>query len=202
MKILVNFFGDVSEISVNQMITFITQKIFAAENQKQKVEELIIQIASNGGSSDHGLLAYNFLRQMNVKKTTINIGNVDSAAALIFCAGDVRLAMQTSRFTLHGAMTTIQGQFSGAKLQEIADLNKRITDDYVKVISDTTKQKKTTLKKKIESGYVIDATDSKKIGLVTDLLDKPYLESTSGVNALIINNPQQIQQPKQQTTQT
>jgi ATP-dependent Clp protease protease subunit len=199
MKILVNFFGDVSEQSVNQMITFVTQNIFAAENQKQQVEELIIQIASNGGSSDHGLLAYNFLRQMNVKKTTINVGNVDSAAALIFCAGDSRLAMQTSRFTLHGAMTTIQGQFSGAKLQEIADLNKRITDDYVKVISDTTKQKKTMLQKKIESGYVIDAAESKKINLVTELLDKPYLSSTNGVNALIINNPPKQQVEKQQT---
>ncbi len=202
MKILVNFFGDISETSVNQMITFITQNIFAAENQKQQIEELIIQIASNGGSSDHGLLAYNFLRQMNVKKTTINIANVDSAAALIFCAGDTRLAMQTSRFTLHGAMTTIQGQFSGSKLQEIADLNKRITGDYIKVISDTTKQKRTALQKKIESGYVIDAQESKKIGLVTELLDKPYLESTNGVQALIINNPPKLQQMGQQNAQT
>lgn len=202
MKILVNFFGDVSEQSVNQMITFVTQNIFAAENQKQQVEELIIQIASNGGSSDHGLLAYNFLRQMNVKKTTINVGNVDSAAALIFCAGDSRLAMQTSRFTLHGAMTTIQGQFSGAKLQEIADLNKRITDDYVKVIADTTKQKKATLQKKIESGYVIDAAESKNIDLVTELLNQPYLTSTNGVNALIINNPIKQQPDKQQVAQT
>jgi ATP-dependent Clp protease protease subunit len=201
MKILVNFFGDVSETSVNQMITFVTQNVFAVESQKQQVEELIIQIASNGGSSDHGLLAYNFLRQMNVKKTTINIGNVDSAAALIFCAGDARLAMQTSRFTLHGAMTTIQGQFSGSKLQEIADLNKRITDDYVKVIADTTRKNKSSLKKKIDSGYVIDAQESKNIGLVTELLDKPYLESTNGITAMIINNPVPPPQNKQQNVQ-
>lgn len=197
MKILVNFFGDVSESSVNQMITFITQNIFAAENQKQQIEEVIIQIASNGGSSDHGLLAYNFLRQMNVKKTTVNIGNVDSAAALIFCAGDSRLGMQTSRFTLHGAITTLQGQFSGSKLQEITDLNKRITADYVKVISDTTKQKMSFLKKKIDNGYVIDAQESKDIGLVTDLLDRPYLESIDGINALIINNPPKEIEKKQ-----
>lgn len=202
MKILVNYFGDVSELSVNQMITFVTQNIFAADSQKQQIEELIIQIASNGGSSDHGLLAYNFLRQTNIKKTTINIGNVDSAAALIFCAGDSRLAMQTSRFTLHGAMTTIQGQFSGSKLQEIADLNKRITDDYVKVISDTTKQDKNSLKSKIEIGYVIDAQESKDIGLVTNLLDRPYLESTNGVNAMIINNPPKQIQERQQIAQT
>ena len=82
--------------------------------------------------------------------------------------------MQTSRFTLHGAMTTLQGQFPGSKLQEIADLNKRITDDYVKVIAETIGQNRKGLKKKIANGYVIDAQESKKIGLVTDLLDKPY----------------------------
>lgn len=197
MKILVNFFAGVDEVSVNQMITFVTQNIFAAENQQQAVDELIIQIASNGGSSDHGLLAYNYLKQLNVKKTTINVGNVDSAAVLIFCAGDNRYAMNSSRFTLHEAITTLTGAFSGAKLQEIADLNKRITEDYVRVVSQVTGQNFKKLLKEIHKGYVIDAETSKRINLVTGHLQKPYIESTQGINALIINTPLPPQQKQQ-----
>ena len=59
MKILVNFYANVSEGSVNELIKFITVKL-TQQNPTKPIDEIIIQISSSGGSSDHGLLAYNF----------------------------------------------------------------------------------------------------------------------------------------------
>src|SRR3989344_5452787 len=137
MKILVNFYANVTEQSVNNLILFVTQQL-AQQNPQKVYDELIIQISSSGGSSDHGLLAYNFLKQISIKKTTIGMGNVDSAAIMIFAAGDKRLAMPSCRFVLHEAIATINGQFSPSKLNEMARLIKRITDDYSEVVSNVT----------------------------------------------------------------
>ena len=195
MKILVNFFANVNEVTVNKMINFVTQHIFNAESQKIQMKdlELIIQIASNGGSSDHGLLAYNYLKQLDIKKTTINMSNVDSAAVLIFCAGDERYSTDISRFTLHEAITAVQGSFNSEKIHEIANLNKRITDDYIKVIQKVTGQKINQLSTKIKAGSVIDTQEAIKIKLATKVLNEPYIKTTNGVNALMITNniPQQ-----------
>lgn len=86
------------DITVNNSIQFITQ---ITSDQSQKglpVEEIVIQISSSEGSSDHGLLAYNFLKQTGIKITTIGMGNVDSAAVVLYCAGTNRISVPSCRF--------------------------------------------------------------------------------------------------------
>ena len=193
MKALINFYAGVSEVTVNNLINFITQQI-ATQKPENPLGEIIIQISSSGGSSDHGLLAYNYLRQLGLKKTVIGMGNVDSAAVMIFCAGDVRLAMPGCRFTLHEALTTIQGTFNGTKLHEIANLNERITNDYCKIISSVTSKKVDKISKIVKLGQVMSSEEAKEFGLATNIQDKPYLESMQGINIMMINNPQPPQQ--------
>lgn len=188
MKILINFYADVSENSVNSLINFITQSL-AQQNQQNPIDEIIIQISSFGGSSDHGLLAFNYLKQLNIKKTTIGMGNVDSAAVMIFCSGDTRLAMPSCRFTLHESLTTINGVFNAVKLREIAKLNERITTDYGDVVSRVTGEKKTKVNKYIAEGSVMSAEDAKRHNLVTSIQETPYLEALKDLNIFMINNP-------------
>jgi len=196
MKALINFYAGVSETTVNNLINFITQQI-ATQKPENPLDEIIIQISSSGGSSDHGLLAYNYLKQLSLKKTVIGMGNVDSAAVMIFCAGDERLVMQSCRFTLHEALTTIQqGIFNGTKLHEIANLNERITDDYCRVISSVSAKKLHDVKKFVKQGYVMSSEEAKKFGLAMNIQDKPYLNSMQNINIMMINNPQQPQQIK------
>ena len=135
------------------MINFITQQIvLASKNASNPLDEIIIQISSSGGSSDHGLLAYNYLKELSIPKTTIGMGNVDSAAIMIFAAGDKRLAMPSCRFLLHEALTTIGGTFNGTKLHEIANLNERITKDYCHVVAKVTSKPLKTVEKKVKAG--------------------------------------------------
>lgn len=193
MKALVNFYAAVNESSVNDVINFITQQVhIGTQNPDNPLEEVIIQLSSSGGSSDHGLLAFNYLKQLNIKKTIIGMGNVDSAAVMIFSAGDNRFAMPSCRFTLHEALTTITGTFNGVKLHEIANLNERITEDYSRVIHEITNKNLRTVRSKVKQGSVLSSEEAKKFGLVTDVIIEPYIKSIEGLNILIVNN----QQPK------
>ena len=191
MKVLINFYASVSEQSVNDLINFITQQIaISLKNKDNPLDEIIIQISSSGGSSDHGLLAYNYLKQLNVKKTTIGMGNVDSAAVMIFLAGDERLAMSSCRFVLHEALTTIEkGVFNDTKLHEIANLNKRITRDYCSVISSVTGKSVKSVQGKVKNGKVMSSNDAIDYGLVLRILNTPYLVTLDGLNILMVNNP-------------
>lgn len=203
MKILINFYANVSERSVNDLIKFITIQL-AQHNQKKKIDELIIQISSSGGSSDHGLLAFNFLKQISIPKTTIGMGNVDSAAIMIFAAGDKRLAMPSCRFVLHEAIATLGGQFSPSKLSEMARLIQRITDDYSEVVSKVTGKERSVIDGEVRKGSVLSSEEAKKLNLATNILEGAYLSEMKDLQILLINNPpknnnQQLQAPQRKT---
>jgi len=190
MKALINFYSAVNENTINNLLNFITQQIhMGTKNPANALDEIIIQISSTGGSSDHGLLAFNYLRQINVPKTTIGMGNVDSAAVMIYAAGDKRLAMPSCRFLLHEALTSLTGTFNGTKLHEIANLNERITKDYCKVISKVTSKPLKTVEKKVKTGQVMSSDDAKHYGLVQELQTDPYIKNLNNLNVLVINNP-------------
>lgn len=192
MKLLINFYANVSEGSINDLIKFITVKL-AQQNPEKPIDEIILQISSSGGSSDHGLLAYNFLKQISIPKTTIGMGNVDSAAVMLFCAGEKRFAAPSCRFVLHEAIATLSGQFNPAKLSEMAKLIQRITDDYSEVISKVVNKKKITVDKDVRSGTVLSSTEAKKFGLVTDIIEGAYLTEMRDLDILLVNNPNQLQ---------
>jgi len=196
MKILVNFYANVSEASVNNLIKFVTAQL-AQQNPQKPFDELIIQISSSGGSSDHGLLAYNFLKQISVPKTTIGMGNVDSAAIMIFCAGDKRIAMPSCRFVLHEAIATLKGQFTSTKLGEMARLVQRITDDYGDVVAKVVSGDKKKILRDVREGSVLSSEEARKLGLVTEILETAYLSEMKDLAILLINNPNQAsnQQP-------
>jgi len=188
MKLLINFYANISEGSVNDLIKFVTFKLSQQTPEKQ-IDEIIIQISSSGGSSDHGLLAYNFLQQISIPKTTIGMGNVDSAAIMLFCAGQKRLAMPSCRFVLHEAVATLGGQFTATKLDEMARLTQRITDDYSEVVIKITNLEKDKVQSDVKKGSVLSSKEAKNINLVTEILEESYLKEMKDLEILLINNP-------------
>ena len=71
MKIVIQFYADVTEQTTDNMLKYINEQIFNAKNNNKNIDELIIQIASYGGSADRGILVYNTLRQLSIPITTI-----------------------------------------------------------------------------------------------------------------------------------
>lgn len=199
MKILVNFYANVTEQTVNTMITNIVQ-LLASQNQADPntvIDEIILQISSSWWSSDHGLLAYNFLRQQNIRKTTIGMGSVDSAAVMLYCAWDERIAMESCRFVLHEARATINWELSISKMVEMSKLLQRITDDYTKVVLRTIGKSNKQLKVKIAKWTVFSAEESKKIWIVQNITNEPYIKEIKNLHIIHIVNPQPIQQQQQ-----
>lgn len=199
MKILVNFYANVTEQTVNTMITNIVQ-LLASQNQADPntiIDEIILQISSSWWSSDHGLLAYNFLRQQNIKKTTIGMGSVDSAAVMLYCAWDERIAMESCRFVLHEARATINWELSISKMVEMSKLLQRITDDYTKVVLRTIGKSSKQLKVKIAKGTVLSAEESKKTWIVQNITNDPYIKEMKNLHIIHIVNPQSIPQQQQ-----
>ena len=187
MKILINFYANITEQSVKDMMIFVTQQL--ASPNASSFDELIIQISSPGGSSDHGLLAYNFLKQVNIQKTTIAMGNVDSAAVMIFAAGDKRVAVESCRFLLHQALGTFSGQFSWIKMAELSKLLKKITHDYCAVIAKVCAKPLVGIKGKVNKGVVLSSEEAKHLGLVTEISNEPYLASMNNLAIMMISNP-------------
>lgn len=194
-KIVVNFYANVSEPTTRDLMGFVMQSI-AQQNSNDPIDELIIQIASAGGSSDHGLLLYNFLRQLQLPKTTIGMGNVDSAAVMLFAAGDKRLAAPSCRFVLHEARATINGEFNATKLQEITKITKRITEDYINVVAHVTGKTKALISKKVKDGVALSAGEAKTMNLITDVVETPYIQLGQNVSIMMINNPAQPSTPR------
>ncbi len=187
-KLSISYYANVSESSARDLINWVYQQL-SQQNANDPYDELIIQISSSGGSSDHGMLLYNFLKQLSIKKTTIGMGNVDSAAVMIFAAGENRLAVPSCRFVLHEARATINGEFNSTKLSELANITKRITQDYVDVISKITRNSKVAIANKVKSGVALSSSEAIKLGLVTGLIEKPYFNQSQNINLFIINNP-------------
>jgi len=185
------------------MLSYINEQIFSAKKSGKSIDELIIQIASYGGSSDRGILDYNTLGQLGIPITTVGMSNVDSAAISIFCAGEKRYAMRSCRFLIHEAQVPVATGLDGAKLAELTKTNKIINTESAKIVAKTCTKKgkgrkvkaETTqsIRNRMKNSIVWDANEAKKNHLVQDFADgkKIYDISTEAVNMYFINNAQE-----------
>ncbi len=78
---------------------------------KKGVNEFKILISSPGGSVQHGLSAYNYLKGIPAKITTHNFGIVDSIAMLscYIVAGQKRLCVPPSNISTSQPLTQFHG---------------------------------------------------------------------------------------------
>jgi ATP-dependent Clp protease protease subunit len=151
--------------SVNQMTQLMSLQL------KMGRKHFIFLISSQGGEVLAGLAAYNFLHGLNVDITTYNIGQVDSAANLIFCAGNRRYALPDSRFLLHSAFTQIapgtplNADILDGQYQQVQNMNRLITD----VLNNATKNKHTAdIEAAVRGQKILTPPEAKQWGLIDD----------------------------------
>lgn len=65
-------------------------------------ETLYFQFSSGGGAVDSAITLYNFLKSLPCEIVMHNIGSIDSAANVVFMAGDRRYAVAHTSFLFHG----------------------------------------------------------------------------------------------------
>jgi ATP-dependent protease ClpP protease subunit len=87
------FSGRIGQESLN----LLKDKILSENSE----EEIKIYISSGGGSLTAAIAFYEWIRIKEIQMTTIAVGNVSSAAIIIFLAGEKRLATAFSSFLIH-----------------------------------------------------------------------------------------------------
>jgi ATP-dependent Clp protease, protease subunit len=163
-----NWVVPVDANSVNQMIQVVNAQIHLGR------KNFIILISSQGGEVLSGLTAYNFLHGLNASITTFNMGQVDSAANLIFCAGNHRYALPDSRFLLHSSFTLLppgtplNAQYLDGQYQQVLSMNKLMSD----VLNSATNNKHTAeIEAAVRGQKILTPSEAKQWGLIDEERD-------------------------------
>lgn len=82
------------------------------------VKDIEIVLHSAGGLIDPMLVTYSFIRALPARITTHAQGFVQSAATILFLAGDDRSADRNARFLFHPSTVPFGGTFSGPQMQD------------------------------------------------------------------------------------
>lgn len=161
-EIKVNFTGSVNEENVRAFINEI-------KNLNEKFPEsttLTIYISSPGGSVDIAVELFYFLKFLECKVRTINISCVNSAAIIIFAAGDERISLPCSSFYVHSITKNLNGNFTAADLlREVKEMSAN-TDKVATILADVSKKNKIYWKRLMKKGCLLTSQKAKELGLV------------------------------------
>lgn len=169
-QIVVRLFAPVNETTVSKLMEIIDQKM------KKGVNEFKILISSPGGSVQHGLSAYNYLKGIPAKITTHNFGIVDSIAILLYCSGQKRLCVPQARFLLHTTTYTISRdtKYEEKQLEEILKRMRIDIENIAKVIADNTNKNVEEIKEAIYKRTTLSPEEAKEWGLVHEIESKLF----------------------------
>ena len=78
--------GEINQTSVNNLIASML-----ARSVEEVRESANLYISSTGGDLDSAIRFYDFIKASDVKINTVGYGQIDSAAVLLFLAGDKRI---------------------------------------------------------------------------------------------------------------
>jgi ATP-dependent protease ClpP protease subunit len=196
METYIRFMGAVNPDSMNRLIQIIDNRIYAG----YKVIHLLI--SSGGGSVQHGLSLYNYLKGLPVEVRTYNFGTVDSIAVVMFCAGSKRYSVPHARFLIHGVSFFIQAQgmvsYEEKQMEEFVKALKMDRYNIAKVIADTVKIK--TLEEvelDMLNRTMLDPEDAVRYGLVHEIKSELIPANATDLQIVYEIPPQQNPVPQQ-----
>ena len=149
--------------------TIIAQLLFLEATDPDK--DIYIYINSPGGSVSSTIAIYDTIQYIRSDVSTICIGMAASGAALILASGTKgkRFVLPNSRIMVHQPLGGAQGQVTDIEIQT-REL-KRIKDTINKILTHHTGQKYEKVKKDTERDFYMTAEESKKYGLVDEVIN-------------------------------
>lgn len=128
--------------------------------------EIELFITSAGGDPSCAFALYDLIRSIPNKVTTVAAGNADSAATIIFLAGNKRAIMPNATILMHTPRVEL-GADRKLSFQEIKRLYLRqrtLFSKLLKIFVSRTKQKKATIKRLCYKLKVLSAKEVVKYG--------------------------------------
>ena len=97
-------------------------------NANPDIKQVHIAFSSPGGEVKSALHLFNFLRGLPMTITAHNLGNMDSAAVIIYLAAEKRLCSQQARFLFHGIASKVAAQ-SEWRIEHLQDKVSELRSD-------------------------------------------------------------------------
>lgn len=166
-KAYINFRAKVHKKSIDTLMRVIGELV------GKKFDNLILIVSSSGGEVQPALDFYDFAKGLPINIATYALGQVASAAIVIYCVGIKRSAHNRSKFLMHGIK--IKGAAQGFSIKELEEKImpnlKEQSGKIADVIAEATKKEKLKVEKDMEGEMVLDASGAKGYGLITDVID-------------------------------
>ncbi|WP_300939324.1 ATP-dependent Clp protease proteolytic subunit [Bacteroides acidifaciens] len=166
--IRLDFLDSINTSSAKEFI----DKLKGCSMQRPDANCIWINISSPGGDIDVAIELYNFLKQLDCCVITNNISVVNSAAILLYLAGDERYCDYTSTFYVHSVTKKLRGIFDADRLIREAKELKINTNRVVKIISDNTLPSSTYWNRLMNKGEIIASKQAIKLGLSTHIFSR------------------------------
>lgn len=135
MEYRFDFIGSVNDENILALRNYIV-------SLNGKISKLTINISSLGGSVSSGITVYNFLKQFPFPIVTHNLGEVSSAALLLYMAGGERTSEEISKFMIHPLAIGVSGDLPYYKVQELLNGIDADVKNYLAVINRETENLK------------------------------------------------------------
>lgn len=168
-KILQTYFSDSINIYSVKNFIFNLKKI-CTEHPKEK--KLAINISSPGGEVDIAIELFYFLRNLDCEIHTINTSYVNSAAIIVYLAGDIRICHSGSTFFIHSISKRLKGSYNIQSLTRELKEIKTNTDTVTKILEQRTVRSKRYWKSLMNKGDILNAKQAMKTGLASTFIDK------------------------------
>lgn len=168
--------NDTLKINFSDSINTTTAKDFVSSLEKLCLQypdagSLSISISSPGGDVDVAIELFYFLRSLECKVQTINTSYVNSAAILIYLAGDIRMCHVGSTFYIHSISKRLKGVYDiKTLLMEVKEMSVN-TDIVSTILEQRTKKRKSYWKGLMSKGCILKAEQALKLGLASTIID-------------------------------
>lgn len=190
-RAIINFLLPINTDSVNLLLAVVNNQVRAG------VKNITIVISSPGGDTTSAFAAFNILRNVPAEITTFNVGNIDSAALLIYCSGKYRYAFPSpTRFLIHGNSLQINGNIAfdantlEAQVQQLQNLNTMVVDVLVSI----SKHSKADIERAVlgSGNKILSSEEAKEWGIVQEIRTT-FMEP--GAVFVSVNSPTVEQKP-------
>ena len=165
-KHVIHFYGPISALSLQEFRNVTLQAICQGQ-----ASEILILLSSEGGDLNSGFTEYNFIRELPVSSTCINMGSVESIAVMPFLAAETRLAIPRSRFLLHSFHWGFNsGAVDHSRLSEHSESLTFDRERYVSIFNERTQALQTgfDIAQCLDGAFeILDPDKAAKIGLLT-----------------------------------
>jgi ATP-dependent Clp protease protease subunit len=141
------------------------------------VKTIYFQISSGGGSVDSAITLYNFLKSLPCEIVMHNTGSIDSAANVVFMAGDKRYAAAHTSFLFHGVTWSFSGNYNHSQIKEYLSNVDSAEKKIAGIVTGHTSLSQAEITELFREGESMSASAAKDKGIVSSLKDVELAEN-------------------------